>query len=98
MEHYKQYRSLIPAADKCDIAWAIHCATHKETANATISFVLFYVLPLCVMTFCYISIIHRLWIRKPIGDILANPTNHYKRKAQKMHNTITMILLVVVFG
>lgn len=60
-----------------------------------IIFVVLYTIPLLAMFLCYGAIAHRLWIRKPIGDILANPQG-YGRQINQRKKIIKMLITIVL--
>lgn len=99
--YYRTHNKLIPAAHEtlCDIQFFSFCADHTAGSYIYYLFALIYVLPLSVMAFCYISVVHRLWIRKPIGT-MNNSHSRPSVRAQKAkkRSTISMITLVVTFG
>lgn len=100
--YYATNNELIPAAhpEICqEVYFHGNCGyNHGPDDLKFMYFAILYVLPFGVMSFCYISIVFKLWVRKPVGDVLISSRQHAHIKASTKQNITSMIVLVAVFG
>jgi hypothetical protein len=91
----------ISPIDGC-MSLAYVCQEHWNSKTEFLIYTIFwycviYVTPTIIMAASYTAVGHRLWIRKPIGDMLENPRNYDRYTMQKKQIVKMLITIVAMF-
>ncbi|XP_064642832.1 QRFP-like peptide receptor [Lineus longissimus] len=91
----------ISPTDGC-MSLAYVCQEHWNSRTEFLIYNIFwycviYVTPTIIMMGSYTAVGHRLWIRKPIGDMLENPRNYDRHIKQKKQIVKMLFIIVAMF-
>ncbi|XP_067928517.1 tachykinin-like peptides receptor 99D [Watersipora subatra] len=102
LAYYDETGELVPGVKTVDghcqdLDMFSACKPNKHTSDI-VFFILMYIIPQSIFGFCYISISHHLWIRKPVSDSSQLSDQHFKIKKTARRITVIMMIMVIIFG